>query len=295
MIEPAIAYNASSQWILNVVLAFITLGIALDLKLSDFADIAREPKSVLVGLTAQFLLLPALTYLLVCFLQVDPGIALGMFLVACCPGGGMSNFFTHHAQGNVALSIAMTAFSASIAMFMLPINFLFWSSLNSDTAELLRAIEIDRVKFTVNLIVILAVPLSLGLWIRAKHESFAIKLLKPLRKFSVLALVVFIIVGLGSNISSLVAYISMVFGLVVLGNAMALALGFFSGKLAGLSKSDQKAISIEVGIQNSALGLAIIYGFFGGNGYMAIVAAFWGIWHLIAGFTLAHIYRKYYN
>lgn len=295
MVEPSITYDANFQWVLNAVLALITLGIALDLKLSDFADIVKEPKSVLVGLTAQFLLLPALTFMLVCFLEVDAGIALGMFLVACCPGGGMSNFFTQHAQGNVALSIAMTAFSATLAMFMLPINFLFWSSLYGETAEMLRAIEIDRVSFTVNLIVILAIPLALGLWLRAKHEALALKFQKPLRIFSILALITFIVVGMGSNAAFLITYISMVFGLVVAGNALALAIGFFSAKLTGLPRADQKAISIEVGIQNSGLGLAIIYGFFGGNGFMAITVAFWGIWHLIAGFGLAQIYRSFYK
>ena len=295
MIEPSIVYNPNMQWILNAVLALITLGIALELKLKDFEDVLKEPRNVIIGLLTQFLLLPSITFLLINLLEVEGGLALGMLLVGCCPGGGMSNLFTQLAKGNSALSITMTATSSTLAMFLMPINFIFWASLYSESANLLQEFEIDRIRFMMTLIIILAIPLTLGLWMRAKYEDFALKLLKPLRIFSMLALTSFIVVGILGNRALLADYISMVFWLVFIHNTCALTLGFLTAKLTGLPPSDQKAISLEVGIQNSGLGLVVIFSFFDGNGYMALIAAWWGIWHLIAGFFLSQFYRRFYS
>jgi BASS family bile acid:Na+ symporter len=113
-------------------------GVALDLKVSDFKAVLVMPKPVLIGLAGQFLLLPAFTFLLVLAIKPAPSIALGMMLVAACPGGNISNFLTHYARGNTALSITMTAMSTAVAIVMTPLNLSLWGGLNPETAKILK-------------------------------------------------------------------------------------------------------------------------------------------------------------
>ncbi|WP_426416005.1 bile acid:sodium symporter family protein [Aestuariirhabdus sp. LZHN29] len=281
--EPIIGYDQSQQWVLNAILALITLGIALELRVADFIAVLRQPRAIVAGALAQLLFLPAATWVLISLIPMHPGIALGLLMAACCPGGGMSNFFTSLAKGNVALSVSMTAISSSIAMLMLPLNFLFWAGINSDTSELLRAFDIDRGEFILNLLLILLIPLLVGLLIRHFWAGFAQGLMKPLRIFSLLALVTFVLAGVGGNLQLFNAVMAPVLLLVTFHNAMALAIGYLMSTLARLRAYDRRAITLEVGIQNNGLGLAIIFAFFDGNGHMALVAAWWGIWHLVSG------------
>ncbi|RRJ83642.1 bile acid:sodium symporter family protein [Aestuariirhabdus litorea] len=290
--EPIIGYDQSQQWLLNSILALITLGIALELRVADFIAVLRQPRAIFVGALAQLLVLPAATWVLISLVPMHPGIALGLLMAACCPGGGMSNFFTSLAKGNVALSVSMTAISSSIAMLMLPINFLFWASINSDTSELLRAFDIDRGEFILNLLMILLIPLLVGLMVRHFWAGFAHGLMKPLRVFSLMALLTFVLAGIGGNLQLFSVVMAPVLLLVTLHNAMALGIGYLVSRAGGLSVVDRRAITLEVGIQNNGLGLAIIFAFFDGNGHMALVAAWWGVWHLVSGAILAWLFSR---
>ncbi|MCL6414920.1 bile acid:sodium symporter family protein [Aestuariirhabdus sp. Z084] len=290
--EPIIGYDQSQQWVLNSILALITLGIALELRVADFIAVLRQPRAILVGAITQLFLLPALTWVLISLVPMHPGIALGLLMAACCPGGGMSNFFTSLARGNVALSVSMTAISSSIAMLMLPINFLFWASLNAETNALLRAFDIDRGEFILNLLMILLVPLLAGLFIRQHWAGFAQGLMKPLRVFSLLALITFVLAGLGGNLQLFNLVMAPVLLLVTVHNGMALGCGYLMSTIGGLTPFDRRAITLEVGIQNNGLGLAIIFAFFDGNGHMALVAAWWGIWHLVSGSLVAWLFSR---
>lgn len=285
-------YNANSQWLLNIVLASMVLGVALDIKWHDFKQVLKMPKAISVGLVTQFIVLPATTLLLTLMLDLPAGIELGMILVAACPGGAISNFITHLSGGNTALSISMTAVASSLAVFLLPFNFLFWSQLNPNTAELLRTIEVSSFSLFINLMIVLAVPLSLGLITRHKFPTLAKFLHKLLNVTSILALIVFIFIAIYHNQQAFMSHFSLIFIVVLLHNGLALSLGFMAGKVSGLNARDIKATTIEVGMQNSSLAIAIVFTQFNGEAGMALISAFWGTWHIVSGFLIALTLRK---
>jgi bile acid:Na+ symporter, BASS family len=137
-------------------------GVALDVRVSDLRDVLRRPKAPLIGIGAQFLLLPAGTFLLTRLLDPAPSIALGMILVACCPGGNVSNIITHLAKGNTGLSIGMTGVSTLAAAVLTPLNFAFWGSLHPDTDQLLRSVAVSPVELAITIGLLLAVPVTAG-------------------------------------------------------------------------------------------------------------------------------------
>lgn len=288
MIELAdIDYDTGQQLTLNLVLAVMVFGLALDIRLEDFRRVFRQPKAPVVGLIAQFLLLPAITCGLTLLVDLPVGIELGMILVAACPGGAVSNFITYMARGNVALSISMTAFSSLIAIFMMPVNFAFWASLNAEASELLRAIDVSGTDIFKSLLIVLAVPLLLGQIVANKLPRVAKILHKGLSRVSVLVLFVFIGVAVSKNLDAFAKYFVLLFLCVLIHNGVALALGFATAKLSGLKGRDTRAVTIEVGIQNSSLAIAIIFSQFDGQAGMALIAAFWGTWHIVSGLLIA--------
>jgi len=288
-------YNADSQWLLNIVLASMILGVALDINWRDFKAVAKMPKAIAAGLSAQFVVLPAITTLLTMFLDLPAGIELGMILVACCPGGAISNFVTHLAHGNTALSISMTAMASALAIFMLPLNFVFWSAINPETAAMMKSIEVSGIALFFNLFYVLAIPLSIGLIIKHKLPILAKTLHKILKITSLLALVAFIGIALLKNQTAFMAHFQLIFVIVLVHNALALLLGFTAGKFSQLSLRDTKAITIEVGMQNSSLAIAIVFTQFNGEAGMALISAFWGTWHIISGLLIAITFRRLGN
>jgi len=286
-------FSPESLVALNLVLAFVMFGVALDMKLSDFRGITAAPRAVLVGMLAQFLLLPAAAWALTMLLRPQPSIALGMILVACCPGGNISNFLTHFARGNTALSVTMTAFSTVGALFFTPFNVALWGSLNPATAAILREIAIDPVEMFVAVAILLVVPALLGMGVAHRHPGFAARARKPFRVLSLGVFALFVVLALGANWDYFLQYTDRVVVAVFLLNALGLALGYAAASAAGLAQADRRAVSIEVGIQNSGLGLILIFNFFGGLGGMAITAAWWGIWHILAGLAIATWWRRH--
>jgi BASS family bile acid:Na+ symporter len=266
-------------------------GVALSIKPEHFYQLKNQKKALFTGLASQYLLLPFLTYLLILMLTPSPGIALGMILVAACPGGNVSNFFTLLSRGNVALSVTLTAFSSLLAFVITPANFFFWSSL-AGYKSLLRSFEIDFMDLFINMILILLLPLVLGMLVNRFFPNVSEKISKPVRTTSILILIGFIVVTLYFNAAAFRDYILMVFWLVVIHNGLALLGGY---GLSSLLKNDNKvhrAVAIETGIQNSGLALVLIFTFFNGNGYMALMAAWWGVWHLVSGFIFAYMFQR---
>jgi BASS family bile acid:Na+ symporter len=285
-------FNPTGLMALNVVIGLMMLGMSLDLKLDDFRRVLRLPKAPAVGLIAQFVLLPMFTYLLTMIVRPHPSMALGMILIGSCPGGNLSNLMTYLAKGNTALSISMTAVSTAIAVIMTPLNLAVWGSLNPDTAPILRAVSLDPLDVFQTIFLILGVPLACGLAISRLWPGLVEKVRGP---FKILALCVFIaVVGIAlmANWSIFLQVIGLVVLVVMLHNALALGIGYGSGRLLRLAAADTRAVTIEVGIQNSALGLILIFNFFGGLGGMAIIAAWWGIWHIIAGLAVALFWSR---
>ena len=285
-------FNNESLLFLNIALAIIMFGVALGISLNDFKELAKSPKAVILGVVSQFLLLPLFTFLLVIVLKPEPSIALGMMLVAACPGGNISNFMTHLAKGNSALSVSLTAIASVSAIVMTPVNFQFYASHYAPTAELLKTINLNPSDLFEILIIILGIPLVLGMWMRSKNEKLAIKLSNLLKPISIIVFMIFVIIALGKNIAAFKNYIHYVLVLGILHNLLALMLGFLLAKLFALSLKDTRCLTIETGIQNSGLGLVIVFGLFADFGGMAIMVAFWGIWHIVSGLSLAMYWAK---
>ena len=278
---------------LNIALAIIMYGVALELKWGDFKYLIQNPKGFLVGIFSQFIVLPLLTYTLITVSNPPPSIALGMFLVASCPGGNVSNFLTNLAKGNVALSVSLTAVSSVTAIFLTPFNFSFWASTYEPTALLLQEVRLDAVAVFMTIGLILGIPLVLGIATTSKFPEIAKKLAKAIKPLSLVIFGALVLLALLGNYDYFKTYIGAIFLWVLTHNAVALSSGFITAKLAGLPPKDVKSITIETGIQNSGLGLVLIFSFFAGLGGMALITAWWGIWHLISGITISSIWKKY--
>lgn len=290
--QVALNFSESSLLMLNALIGLMMFGMALDLKIEDFKRIVRIPKAPAIGLGAQFILLPAFTFLLTLILRPSPSIALGMILVASCPGGNLSNIMTYLAGGNASLSVGMTAVSTAAAVVMTPLNLSIWGNLNPDTAPILRQVSLSPVDLFLTIFVILGVPLVLGMVVARRYPGITETIRKPFKIFSVVVFIGFVGVALAGNWQSFLDYVGIVVFAVLIHNAVALSLGYGAGRLARLDMRDTRAVSIEVGLQNSALGLVLVFDFFDGLGGMAIVTAWWGIWHIIAGLTVAYWWSR---
>ena len=285
-------FNPQGLFVINAAIGLMMLGVALELKLEDFKRILVAPKAPLIGLAAQFMLLPAFTFLLTLVINPPASIALGMILVAACPGGNLSNIMTYLARGNCAISVSMTAVSTVAAIVMTPLNLALWGSLNPHTAGILRKVSLSPVDVFITVFVILGVPLCVGLLISRFFPALAAKVRKPFKIFSLVFFIGIVAAALAVNWQNFLNYVGLVFIGVLIHNALALNLGYWSGRLCRLPEADNRAVSIEVGIQNSGLGLVLVFNFFNGLGGMAILVAWWGIWHIIAGLIAAFIFSR---
>lgn len=292
-------FSPESLQVLNIVLGFIMFGIALELKLSDFKLIFSTPKAILIGLTSQLILLPLLTFLLIYVLQmgnaVVPSVALGMMLVAACPGGNMSNFISVLAKGNVALSVSMTAIVTIGAVLMTPLNFTFWGGMNPETAVLLESINIGFLDMFKIVSLLLGLPLALGMWFNYKFPDTTALLIRPIKTLSVICFLVFLVGAFVANFDAFVDYIGAIAWIVFLHNALGLFGAYWYARGLGLKKKEARSVSIETGVQNSGLALVLIFAFFVDSpalGGMAVIAGWWGVWNMIAGLCLAWYWSK---
>jgi BASS family bile acid:Na+ symporter len=285
--EIRLNFNPASLAVLNAVLAFLMFGIALDTRLEDFRRVLRMPVAFAVGVGAQFVVLPAITYVLTLWLEVGPSIALGMILVACCPPGNVSNILTHRARGNVALSVSMTAVSNAIAIVAMPVNFAFWGGLHPTASGLFRSISLDPVEMALHIFIIIGLPFALGIACTNRFPHWTERFKKPVRILSFLTLIAFIVGAIAGNWRFFMDYVGVVIVAVAVHDALAFGTGWVCARAFGLADYDRRALSIEVGIRNAGLGLVLIFGFFDGLGGMAVVAGVWGFWDIIAGLALA--------
>lgn len=283
--------SQTSLLLLNLILAMMMFGIALSLKLDDFKRVIRQPKGPFTGLVAQFFLLPFITWLLTLAVPMPAEVALGLILVSSCPGGSFSNIVTYLAKGNTAMSVSMTGVASLLATVMTPFNFMLYSSLNTDTAALLTQINVPASSIFMIVGLVLALPLTLGLIAAKLWPNLAQRSEAAFRFISLLTLFLFVLIALASNWAAFVAGASIFLLAVVVHNAMALSIGFASSKLMQLNTADTRAITLEVGLQNSGLGLGIIFTFFNDLTGMAIIAAAWGCWHLVSGMGLCFYWQ----
>ena len=299
-------FSTESLHMLNISLAFIMFGVALEIKLDHFKKIFFDPKSAILGSLSQFILLPFITFLLTILLSkfLSPSMALGMILVAACPGGNISNFISSLAKGNVALSVSLTAIATLLAIFLTPLNFSFWGKLavnfytHSGANELVRPIEIDAFQMYKTVFILLGLPLIIGIIVNTKFPSFTLKIVRPIKRISILIFAAIVVMALANNFDHFLGAIEYVFLIVLIHNAIALGSGYLVGSVFKRPLEDRKTISIETGIQNSGLALVLIFNpkIFPPEmelGGMAIVAAWWGIWHIIAGLGIAGLWTNF--
>ncbi len=287
-----LSFNPQTLTILNAVLGLVMFGVALELRVEDFKTALRTPKALVLGLFGHHILFPAMTYVLISILQPVPSIALGMLLVSACPAGHISNFLVNYSKGNTALSVSVSALSTVLALFMTPLNFAFWGNLHPITSGLMKEVAMSPWEMLEVIVMLLGVPLVLGMTVAKKLPAFAHKIEKPMKIFSFLVLMSFILGALAANFRHFLDYIQLVLLVVFIHNLMALGTGYGLSALIRLKERDRRAITFEMGIQNSGLGLILIFNFFDGLGGMALVTAWWGIWHIVAGTTLATYWKN---
>lgn len=290
-------FNPNGLLLLNITLGIVMFGVALGIDLSNFKNIIQKPKALILGLISQFLLLPAITFLLILILKPSDGVALGMILVASCPGGNISNFISSMAKANIELSLTLTGVSTFLSILLTPINFAFWGSLYVINSPLLKPIEIDFFEMFQTVVMILGIPLIIGVLISKKLPQLTKKIQKPIKTISIVIFSGFIIVALYNNLSVFIEFIHLILLIVFLHNALALLTGYFFARIFKLNQKDRKTISIETGIQNSGLALVLIFNpeIFPSDlqiGGMALIAAWWGIWHIVSGMVISYFWGK---
>ena len=281
-----INFDTEGLWVLNIALAIIMFGVALSLKLSDFKRLLQNPKLLLVGIFSQFVVLPAFTFIAILIIKPHPSFALGMMMIAACPGGNVSNFFSKMAKGNAALSVSLTAFATVICLIMTPFNLQFYGGLYEPTNEILKTVELNPFKLFELILLILGIPIIVGMTLNHFYDNIAKKIETVLKPFSMIVFLALICIAFYKNIAIFLEHIHLVAVLVIFHNIGAYVIGFYSAKSFGLKKREQKTISMETGIQNGGLGLLLIFQFFDGLGGMALLAAFWGIWDIFSGMLL---------
>lgn len=288
-----IAFDAGSMVVLRIIIAAILFGIALDTRVEDFRNAARRPGAIAIGVLAQFLLLPAITFLLTLVLGVGGSVALGMILVACCPPGNVSNIVTHQSRGDVALSVSMTAVSNLLAIVLMPLNFALWGSWHPSGKALMEQIHLDALDMLVEVLLVIGLPFVVGIGIAQVFPAVSRRACKIIGPVAFLALAGLIVISVTKNWALFVAWIGIVALAVAVHDALALGLGYAIATAFRLPTPSRKAMTFEVGVRNAGLGLLLVFSFFGGLGGMALVAAWWGIWDIIAALTVAHLWRAH--
>jgi len=246
-----INFESGDLWALNITLAIIMFGVALDIRMSDFTRLIKQPRILFVGILSQFFLMPALTFLIVYLVDPQPSIALGLIMVGACPGGNISNFLSKMAKGNSALSVSLTAFATLTAVIMTPFNFHFWGNLYEPTQAILQQVSLDSYSLYKLIALILGIPLVIGMLVRHYKPKAADKMSKLLKPISILVFMAFVVIAFSGNLAIFLKYIHYVLFLVIAHNLIAYALGYFMATGFGLSQNDRRTIAIETGIQNS--------------------------------------------
>ena len=282
-----INFDEGQLFLLNICLGFLMFGVSLELSLKDFKYVLQRPKPVIVGIVSQLLLLPLLTLLLIYLIQPAFTIQLGMLMVAACPGGNISNYMVHRSDGNTALSITMTSIVTLTAVIVTPFSFYLWTRILQAPADFERSVSVDFLDMFLIVVQLIVIPLVIGLIINNQAPKFRAMIIKPVKIFSIILLLGIIAFALAGNQEIIKHHLGTVFFIVLVHNGLAYVLGFYFARANRLPERDIRAISMETGIQNSGLGLILIFNYFYGLGGMAVLAAWWGVWDIISGFLLS--------
>ena len=273
-------------------LMLVMFSVALGLRIDDFSFLRTRPMLFAGGVVSQVVLLPLGTFLLILVIEPAASIALGMIVVACCPGGAVSNLLTYLSRGNVAASVALTATSSLLAAILTPTSILLWSHAYTPTADLLQTLDVSPMIFLAQTTFLLAVPLILGMVVAAKAPDVAARMKKRTTVLGVSVLVGVIIYGIVYFFPVLWPAVPLLGSVVVIHNAVAFGIGALAGRVLSRQSPTRRALTFEIGIQNSGLALVILLSQLKGLGGAAAIAAVWGVWHLVAGGLLALFFRQ---
>ena len=296
-----VSLNAGGMNTINIVLAFVMFGVALGIRPRTFVDVFTKPKSVILGIVCQFILLPLFTFLLALSLKgsISWTMAMGMILVASCPGGNISNFISSLSKANVELSVSLTAISTALAIFTTTFNFWLYGNLYlkaSGIASTLPQLSIPLWDVFKTIVILLGIPLTLGILTAHFFPKVAEKLKKPFQYFSILFFIAMVVLAFMGNIDAFLKCIKYIFLIVLVHNLLALLIGWCVGKVSKVSKEDRRTLTIETGIQNSGLGLVLLLGTgifanFPPHGGALVITAWWGIWHIVSGLGTSALFR----
>jgi bile acid:Na+ symporter, BASS family len=290
--ELRIHFNPGQLTILNWAMSFLMFSVALDVRLRDFKQVAQFPRSVLVGGLVQYLVFPAVTLGIIAVFQPPVSVALGLVLVSMCPSGNITNFLVHFAQGNVALSVTLNAIIILLASVLTPAGFLYWSQWVPESEALRKSFTIEFADMAQIIGQLILLPLLVGIWLNSQFNTWVSKVRPWVQRLALVIFFAILIMAIVGNWDNVKNYLHLIFLLVLVHNILALANGYWIGRLFRLPELDCRTLAFEGGVHNTALGLLLIFRFFDGLGGMAIIAAWWGVWDLITGFGLATYWRS---
>lgn len=266
--------KAYIPWILGIIM----LGMGMTMTVDDFKGVLQSPKAVLIGVVAQFVVMPALAFILCKLFNLPPEIAVGVILVGCCPGGTASNVITYMAKGNVALSVACTSVSTLLAPVLTPAIFYLLAS---------QWLKIDAASMFISILQVVLLPIVVGLilrtWLKRQVESY----IQVMPLVSVIAIVAIVAAIIGGSKAAILQSGLLILAVVILHNGLGYLLGFTAARFFKLPYADSKAIAVEVGMQNSGLGVALAAVHFAASPITAVPSAIFSLWHNISGPALA--------
>ncbi|MDS9865184.1 sodium transporter [Acinetobacter pittii] len=266
--------KAYIPWILGIIM----LGMGMTMTVDDFKGVLQSPKAVLIGVVAQFVVMPGLAYVLCKLFNLPPEIAVGVILVGCCPGGTASNVITYMAKGNVALSVACTSVSTLLAPVLTPAIFYLLA---------IQWLKIDAASMFISILQVVLLPIVVGLilrtWLKRQVESY----IQVMPLVSVIAIVAIVAAIIGGSKAAILQSGLLILAVVILHNGLGYLLGFTAARFFKLPYADSKAIAIEVGMQNSGLGVALAAVHFAASPITAVPSAIFSLWHNISGPALA--------
>lgn len=266
---------------ITILLGVVMFGMGLTLKAVDFKIIFTKPLPVLIGVCAQFIIMPLVAFVIAKLLNLPAELAAGLVLLGCVPGGTASNVMVYLAKGNVPLSIAMTSVSTLLAPIMTPLLLLLLAG---------QWMPVDAVAMFMSIVQVIIVPIVLGLAIKKFFPVAVEKSLTVLPLISVAAIITIVAAVVSGNSATIAASGLLIFTAVMLHNGFGLLLGYFAGKVLGQDEVNRRAIAIEVGMQNSGLGVALATAHFGPLAALPSVLA--AAWHNISGPILATYWSK---
>ena len=260
------------------VLGIIMFGMGMTMTVDDFKGVLHSPKAVVIGVVAQFVVMPGLAYLLCQLFHLPPVIAIGVILVGCCPGGTASNVITYMAKGNTALSVACTSVSTILAPILTPAVFYLLAS---------QWIEINALSMLGSILQVVLFPIILGLIVRSLLKQKVEAYIQVMPLISVIAIVAIVAAIIAGSKAQILESGLLILAVVILHNGLGYLLGFWASRLFKLPYADSKAIAIEVGMQNSGLGVALAAVHFAASPVTAVPSAIFSLWHNISGPALA--------